>query len=502
MSDSMASIDLATLISIMPGHVYWKNTDGVYLGCNQLQAESIGFSDPKKIIGKTDHDFSPPEVVKTVIENDQKVFGMASAISVEEKGIFVNGLEALFLSTKVPIFDSEKKVIGLLGISFDITERKKEQQNSEATLKQVLALLPGHVFWQDKNNVFLGCNKLQAQSAGFTSAEMLIGKSNYEIFSQKEADALNKINKQVVDTGKEVTLEEPGTYEDGEQRYFLSKKAPFKDSNNNTIGVLGVAFDITAEKNAEQLKKEHAIAKERIQTMELLSAAIAHEMRTPLGAIGLAASGLERILPDIKALAKQADTQNLPAMLRKMDIPYLEQYAQTLKETVQGANNFINMLLQHASKASSRAFSVLSMVDSIEHALSQYPESALGGVNIIFDGSTNFEFKGELEFFTHLMFNLIKNACFYVLEAGKGDIHVWTQRGKDYNLVHFKDTGTGMPAEVTARIFDHFFTKTRHGTGVGLAYCKMVMEDLGGDMTCESVKGEYTHFILHFPVLN
>jgi signal transduction histidine kinase len=59
-----------------------------------------------------------------------------------------------------------------------------------------------------------------------------------------------------------------------------------------------------------------------------------------------------------------------------------------------------------------------------------------------------------------------------------------------------------MPAEVTARIFDHFFTKTRHGTGVGLAYCKMVMEDLGGDMTCESVKGEYTHFILHFPVLN
>jgi signal transduction histidine kinase len=58
-----------------------------------------------------------------------------------------------------------------------------------------------------------------------------------------------------------------------------------------------------------------------------------------------------------------------------------------------------------------------------------------------------------------------------------------------------------MPSEVLKHIFDRFFTRTHHGSGIGLTFCKMAMEAFGGDITCESVEGDYTLFVLTFSSL-
>ena len=67
------------------------------------------------------------------------------------------------------------------------------------------------------------------------------------------------------------------------------------------------------------------------------------------------------------------------------------------------------------------------------------------------------------------------------------------------NKVFFKDTGKGISAEILPRIFDRFFSKTLHGAGVGLTFCRMVTQSLGGKITCSSIENEYTLFTLFFP---
>jgi signal transduction histidine kinase len=56
-----------------------------------------------------------------------------------------------------------------------------------------------------------------------------------------------------------------------------------------------------------------------------------------------------------------------------------------------------------------------------------------------------------------------------------------------------------MPSDVVKHVFDRFFSCTPHGAGIGLTYCKMAMETFRGNITCQSVDGEYTLFTLTFP---
>jgi two-component system aerobic respiration control sensor histidine kinase ArcB len=175
------------ILNALPGHVYWKNVDGVILGCNQQQAISIGFNSPKEVVGKTDFDFpGQEEFAATWVKNDQEIIRTGVAKVVEESTL-IDGREVIVLSYKAPLKDENSKIIGILGISLDISEHKKIQQKlisardqAEVALDNIIARLPGHVYWQNKKNIFLGCNDFQAKSAGLKSRYDIVGKSNYD----------------------------------------------------------------------------------------------------------------------------------------------------------------------------------------------------------------------------------------------------------------------------------------------------------------------------------
>src|SRR5262249_5754899 len=115
-------------------------------------------------------------------------------------------------------------------------------------------------------------------------------------------------------------------------------------------------------------------------------------------------------------------------------------------------------------------------------------------------GVQDFIFYGDENLVKHIFFNLLKNALYFIEKAGKGEIKIWTTENVDYNQVYFKDTGPGIDKEKLPHIFEKFFTSdTHHGTGIGLAFCKLVMEAIGGSIQCESEIGQYTQFILNFP---
>lgn len=62
-----------------------------------------------------------------------------------------------------------------------------------------------------------------------------------------------------------------------------------------------------------------------------------------------------------------------------------------------------------------------------------------------------------------------------------------------------KDTAKGAPPEVVENLFKSFYSKRRGGTGLGLTFCKKIMNSFGGDITATSVEGEYMQFLLSFP---
>ena len=94
----------------------------------------------------------------------------------------------------------------------------------------------------------------------------------------------------------------------------------------------------------------------------------------------------------------------------------------------------------------------------------------------------------SLHYLSDVFINLLKNA--YKHGGANVKIKIWTKG----SYLYFKDYGRGIPKESLPHIFDRFYTQNKTGTGIGLAFCKMVMEDLGGHIECKSKYGEYTKF--------
>lgn len=126
--DSTAQAYLENIIASVPYYIFWKNSNSVYLGCNK-KFSSLVNKTPQEVIGRTDYELgwkeSEPEVF---IEGDKEVMSGNSKVNVEEILLQSDGSKTIMLVSKVPVFDKSEKCIGVLGVSIDITERKKMEQ--------------------------------------------------------------------------------------------------------------------------------------------------------------------------------------------------------------------------------------------------------------------------------------------------------------------------------------------------------------------------------------
>lgn len=118
---------LENIIQSMPGHVYWKDRDGVLLGCNQQMAESAGYSSPKDLIGKTDYELSWKHEAENIRVSDKQVMETGLPQSFQEEGTIFDASRKVVLSNKLPLQDKQGNILGIVGISTDITELKETQ---------------------------------------------------------------------------------------------------------------------------------------------------------------------------------------------------------------------------------------------------------------------------------------------------------------------------------------------------------------------------------------
>ena len=241
----------------------------------------------------------------------------------------------------------------------------------------------------------------------------------------------------------------------------------------------------------------------KLEIVRSLGASIAHELRTPLLAIQMGVSGTKEYFPSLIKAYKIAKANNLeidPIQSRHLQI--LNDVFDIIESEVTYSHTIINMILMNVKQdiASVSDFKSYSMHECVEEALVRYPFKTGERDLVSFINADDFKFYGDKTLMVHVLFNLLKNSLYYIQAARKGEIHIWLDKNSNENVLYFKDTGQGIPDEILKNLFEKFYTTTYHGTGLGLAFCKMVLVSFGGSVSCTSKYGEFTQFKMTFPV--
>ena len=498
-------MNFESLIYQLPGHVYWFDQNQVLRGSNDEQARSFGLKSASDLIGRSLSDFFSPELFKAISLNNKKVMESGKGETFFEPFQYPNGTKSTFLSKKIPLLNSDNQVVGLLGVSFDFTAEKNAEEQRRKMLDSLIALMPGHVYWKNTQGQFLGCNETQAETVGLTREEM-IGKTDWEMPWHMIAPKLRQNDLEVMRTKLPLTIDEDAVV-DGVYCQYLSKKVPLVDGQNEVIGILGVSFDVTDQRRSEELKLQMRIANERADSMKVMASSIAHELRTPLSAIHSAMGWVNEEMPKLLAAYEAAQSAGLDIpQIHPRRIGLFDQICADVSHEAESANNIINMLLMKLGQTnlSTQDLEICSITECIYESLKRYPFPTEDHRKLVhFDPKepvVDFQFKGSSLLLNHVLFNLLKNSLHFIDEVNKGEISIYLRQDNNIeNILIFRDTAKGISEKDLPSVFEKFFSKTLHGTGIGLAFCKQVMHSFGGTISCQSVEGEFTEFILGFP---
>lgn len=286
--------------------------------------------------------------------------------------------------------------------------------------------------------------------------------------------------------------------------YYLTTDAPqlmFPSLEHLPIFAFALVVGITTNVTSEILRLE------RLKAMLAITSNIAHEMRTPLLGIKSGAKGLRKHLPALVGGYEAARQAGLAVPdIRQAHLDAMVGVLTRIENEIDHSNVIIDMLLMNTRTRETYPISSdCSMMACVENALQRYPfTSEHERERVHWHRDIDFRFRGDELQMVHVLFNLMKNALFFIAKAGKGEIDIRLERGLHGNVLRFRDTGTGIPPEILPHVFTRFYSwsadgNNGEGTGVGLSFCSSVVEAFGATIKAESRLGEYTEFILTFP---
>jgi PAS domain S-box-containing protein len=253
--------------------------------------------------------------------------------------------------------------------------------------------------------------------------------------------------------------------------------APLISKEQEQIGRLIIFDDITERAELET----RLVQADKLSSIGLLAAGVAHEVNTPLAVISTYA----------QMLAKQVNGDEAKSRL-------LEKIA---KQTFR-ASEIVNSLLNF-SRTGSTEFDEVDLNRVLRETLSLIePQLQKAQVRVIhrLDGELP-TIRGNGSKLQQVFLNLFLNAR-DAMEAG-GVLEVRTATEGGNARVEVVDSGQGIPAEVLHRIYDPFFTTkgAKKGTGLGLSITYGIVKEHGGSIVADSTPGEGTRFTLAFPLV-
>ena len=479
---------LSSLITTIPDVVYFKDRQSRFVRINEAFARRFGLSDPSAAVGKTDFDLFGEQHAREAFADEQQIIATGEpVIDKEEREDWKDGRVKWVSSTKMPLSDKTGKIIGIMGISRDITERKR----AEESLRQ-FQFATDHaadaIFWTKRDASFRYVNDQACRLLGYTREE-LMRLNLFDVdpaYSQQRWEEVWRQREQ----NPNATRHFEGVHRRKDGSTFPIEVM----SKNFSFGgvAMSVAFvrDITERKRLE----EHLIQFQKLETVGKLAGGIAHEFNSILTAIIGRAELLREDLPagsplaqNAIAISKSADraavlTRQLLAYGRRQ---FLRPEPLNLNQVITGMSG----VLTHLMRGDSVAVSIV-------------PAAGLKPVKAD---------AGQIE---QVIMNLAMNARDAMPGGGKLTLETSNVTlGPDdagrypelkpggYVMLAISDTGRGMSEGVKARAFEPFFTTkdVGQGTGLGLSSCYGIVKQSGGHINVYSEPGRGTTFKIYLP---
>ncbi len=462
-------------------------TNKVIQKVNERFCEITGFTE-EEVLGKSARMLYSSEEDYLLVgeEKYQQInkygSGTVETIWRKKDGSIIN---ILLSSTPIDVNDINK---GVTFTALDISERKKAQQalaESEKKYRDLIQNSGEGIGIVDTNECFTFINPVGASMFGLSEQEML-SHSLFDFCSINSRTAIKDLTKRRssgVSDNYELEIIRP----DGNKRNLIVTATPQYDSTGKFIGTFGIFYDNTERKKAEE---ELLKAKERAEESDRLKSAflanMSHEIRTPMNSI----MGFASLLPE-------EESKELMCNYANIIVKNSEQLVHIIDDIV-----LYSRLQAKTLVSNQRDFNVYDLLQDLKLSFN-LPEFQQG-VELITESRMDYPnlIKSDYEKLRQVFMNLISNAFKY---TKTGTIIFGAEPQNGQNLFFVKDTGIGIPAGETKKVFDRFFrgSNTRKesvpGTGLGLSIVKELIELLGGKIWVKSVEGKGSTFYFTIP---
>jgi PAS domain S-box-containing protein len=245
------SEDQTMIFDSLPAWIFYKNKENTFIRVNKSFCNAMGKS-KTDLEGKSLFEVFPKDQAEAFWKDDKDVIesGISKKNIVEQ--VEVLGRQRIVRTSKLPYKDKNGEVIGVIGFTVDITdqeENRKKIKESLLILQKIIDLIPIRIFWKDKDLKYLGCNQVFALDSGKQSVDEIIGKDDFQMGWEDQAELYRKDDLEVITSGKsKINYEEMQTTPDGHTIWLNTNKVPLTDNDGNIIGVLGTYMDITDRK--------------------------------------------------------------------------------------------------------------------------------------------------------------------------------------------------------------------------------------------------------------
>ena len=190
---------LRLVMDNIPQAIFWKDLNSVYQGCNQKFVEDVGLTDSAAVVGKTEYDFCENQTQADILRAiDQQVMRSENQVTQYcEFFHFKDGREAWLETSKIPLYDAEGNVVGILVTYEDITERKRiEEALRESENKfRLLFEQSGDAILLLQNDKFIDCNQAAVEMIGASSKKQLLNLHPAQLSPEKQPDGSYSLNK-------------------------------------------------------------------------------------------------------------------------------------------------------------------------------------------------------------------------------------------------------------------------------------------------------------------
>jgi len=242
-----------TLLENLPQKIFLKDRNSVYVSCNENYAGDLKI-ESEEIVGKTDYDFYPKELAEKYRADDKRIMESEETEDIEEKYI-QQGQEIIVHTVKTPVKDAEGNVIGILGIFWDITERKRAEEALKESKQRFRSLVEATSDWVwevDKNGIYTYSSPKVKEILGYEAVEV-IGKTPFDFMPPDEAKRVGAIFRDIAASRKPFErLENVNLHKDGRLVVLETSGVPIFDSSGDFLGYRGIDRDITERKKAEE----------------------------------------------------------------------------------------------------------------------------------------------------------------------------------------------------------------------------------------------------------